>query len=38
VSVLGHVDETLFEKKYKRIAHLIRILVQILVSQCIFGI
>jgi hypothetical protein len=29
VSVLGYIDETLFETKYKRIVHLIRILVQI---------
>ena len=27
MSVLGYMDETLFEKKYERIAHLIRILV-----------
>jgi len=30
VSVLGYVNETLFERKYERIAHLIGIPVQIL--------
>jgi hypothetical protein len=29
VSILRYMDETLFETKYKRIVHLIRILVQI---------
>jgi len=38
VSVLEYVDETLFEKKYKRIAHLINISIQISASQYIFGI
>jgi hypothetical protein len=29
VSILGYIDETLFEKKYRRIAHLIKIPVHI---------
>jgi hypothetical protein len=29
VSIISYVDETLFEMMYERIAHLIRILVQI---------
>ena len=29
VSFLGYMDKTLFERKYKRIVHLIRILIQI---------
>ena len=35
VPILGYINETLFEKKYGRIAHLIRIPVQILVVKAL---
>lgn len=35
MSILGYVNETLFEKKYGIIAHLIRIPVQILVVKAL---
>jgi hypothetical protein len=38
LSVSGSVNEILFEKKNERIAHQIRISVQISASQYIFGI
>jgi len=33
VSIMGYMDETLFERMYGRITHLMRIMVQILVGK-----
>jgi hypothetical protein len=35
VSIMGYMDETLFERMYGRITHLMRIMVQILVGKAL---
>ena len=35
VSIMGYMDETLFERMYGRITHLMRIMVQILVVKAL---
>jgi hypothetical protein len=35
VSIIGYVDENLFERMYRRISHLIKILIQISVVKAL---